>query len=50
MTVARRGSSARTTRSPVKIGGDKLVQLEEDMRSAMDEYTEDEAEEVYRNT
>lgn len=30
------------------LAGDKLVQLEEEMKDAMDIYTEEEAEEVYR--
>lgn len=41
------GYALMAAKQSLKLDGDKLVQLEDAMREAMDFYTEEEAEEVY---
>jgi hypothetical protein len=42
------GYALMAANASLKISGDKLVQLEYAIKAAMDQYTEEEAEEFYR--
>lgn len=43
------GYALIAARQSLNLAGDKLAQLEEAMMRAMDEHTEEEAEDAYRN-